>query len=263
MVLTAANLEWLVARLDIIINALLIAKLLKLRLDRVYRVFFWFLAVALAGKIVLIVLPPGQNLYSIAWFCIVAVGWVLYVLVILELYSLVLKDYAGLLSVGRWSLTAALALSVVTAAITLGPDVSHAAGPYPILETFLIIHRAVVSSLAVFLLLITGFLAWCPVSLRRNVVVYLVFYFVFFLAETFSVFARNILGEQAMHLTNVATLVVSTVCMLAWTLLLSREGELANVRISPRGLPGQERATLQQLRTLNQALLRSIRKEVR
>src|SRR5215510_13183368 len=76
---------------------------------RRYRFFFSYLIFAAAQLAsALLIHNPRSNLYAYFFLLTEPVLWVFYVLVVLELYSLVLEQHRGLFTAGRWALYGSL-----------------------------------------------------------------------------------------------------------------------------------------------------------
>ena len=86
-------------------------------------------------------------------------------------------------------------------------------------------------SLALFILVMLGFLTLYPVPLPRNVMVHAIVYSVFFLSNTLGVLLRVILGMRLKDEVNIFLMGISSVCTLAWFLLLNAKGEEVRVNL--------------------------------
>ena len=78
----------------------------KLCLSALYRTlpfFLVFLLYRLFRTLGLFCLPYGTNLYGWAWAFSAPLFWLAYILVVLELYSLVLRNYPGIAAWGAGS----------------------------------------------------------------------------------------------------------------------------------------------------------------
>ena len=241
-------------------HAILIVKLLILRLHLKYKWFFSYLVIRLARALVLACLPMRQNAYGWTYVATEPVIWVLYVLVVLELYALVLKDYPGIRSLSRWVLIFGLAASTVLSMLSLVVDLSGAPPRYPILLYMSVMERGVVTSLVFFLLLITGFLVWYPVPLCRNVVSYCLGYAVSFLAFSLVVLIRNVSGYGFVRPLSTALQAVGLACLVFWIAAINRRGESVPTVLGHRWRPGEEEHLVGQLDAINQSLLKAARK---
>jgi len=238
----------------------LLWKLWSERLWNVYPFFSSYLAYRLVRAVVLYAIPYNTNAYGWVWLASAPLSWVFYILVVLELYSLVLRNYKGIATLGRWTLMAALGISILISALTLSADLSNSAESYPVLRYFTVIERGVISSLAIFLLLITAFLVWYPVPLSRNVVVYSVVYSVYFLSTTMGFLVRNITGNDAMSMVHLVLSSVTVCCLVVWIVLLNRKSESLTMVVGQHWRQEEEEQLMEQLGTINSTLLRAARK---
>src|SRR5262245_30775295 len=72
-----------------------------------YRILFFFLCLQVARSVALFVASQTahpRNAYSWTWVCTEPLISLSYILVVSELYTLVLQNYKGLQTVGRWIL---------------------------------------------------------------------------------------------------------------------------------------------------------------
>lgn len=247
--------------------------LLRERLCGVYRFFSAFLAFSLLRAVALMAAPTvgrvlgeapkpdfSSSAYFWTWFVTEPVQWVLYILVVLELYGLVLQNYKGIASLGRWAIFTGLAISLVIASLTLPVDFSNAGERFPVLRYMHIMERGVVSSLALFLILMGGFLASFPVSLSRNIIVYSIGYAVYFLSLAATVLVRNVGGVDYVGAANIADSGLTVACLIAWILFLNRRGESRPVTLRQHWEPAREQYLIEQLAAINSTLLRAPRK---
>ncbi len=239
--------------------AALAVKLWRQGLSRTYAVFFWYVSFRLLRTLILLPFPTNRTIYGYLFIPSEVVLWVFYVLVVLELYRLVLRDFKGIATLSRWVLLGALSLSVVLSLVSLAPDLSTQQ-IYPILQAVFVTGRAICSSLAIFLLLITAFLVLYPVPLSRNVIVHTVIYAVYFLSLTMTYFVRNVVGPEIVLPLNIVLQAVTVLTLLAWIVLLSPAGEQVVISVRPRWAPEEERRLVRNLDSINAALLRAARK---
>jgi hypothetical protein len=251
----------------------LFARLRLAGLHRIYRFFSAYLLFGVLRAALLMGAPRlysviggpsaarhGPNLYGWIWVATQPLVWVFYVLVVLELYTLVLQNYKGIASLGRWVMLAGLTVGLLVSALSLSADLSNPTEAFPILRVFFVIDRGLSSSLVIFLLIITGFLAWYPVPLSRNLVVHCAVYAVYFLSLSMVVLVRNLVGANVMGIVNVAQLSIELACLMVWLFLLNRAGESKTVRVRPQPTPEDEQALVEQLEAINSTLLRAARK---
>ncbi len=106
---------------SIVANATAALRLYQLDLNRVYRFFFLYLVITTARSLVLLPFSLGGNMYALIYLATLPILWVFYILIVLELYSLVLQNYSGIYSLGRWTLYGALLFSIAVSVLTLIP----------------------------------------------------------------------------------------------------------------------------------------------
>jgi hypothetical protein len=244
----------------LVCHAILIIKLSTLRLHLKYKWLFSYLVIRLARSLVLACLHYRGNAYGWTYVATEPVMWILYVLVVLELYALVLKDYPGVRSLGRWVLIFGLAVSTILSALSLTLDLSGAPTRYPILLYVGVVERGVVTSLVFFLLLITGFLVWYPIPLCRNVVVYCFGYAVSFLASSLALLVRNVSGDGVVRSLSTGLQGVDLACLVFWIVTLNRRGETLSTVLGHRWRPEEEAHLVGQLDAINRSLLKAARK---
>lgn len=248
--------------LDLLIvagTAILSIRLLTSGLYRRYRAFFFYLIFATLHSAVLSIPKPDSKLYYQIWTRTEPVEWLFYILVVLEVYSLVLEDYRGLATVGRWSMIAAVAVALVASALALMAP-SHFSRQSITLADYYIVERAVYFSLVVFLLTILGLLMRYPITLSRNILVHSVVFSVYFLAvaviySVLSLFGTDAIGGVALAIDGVAL-----GALIAWLAMLNPAGELRKQSLRHNWVPGREEELVSQLNNLNAALLRATRK---
>lgn len=224
-------------------------------LRRVYPYFFVYLLLGLLQIVVLFFVPYSGVLYRDTW--VVSEGLIVcfYALVVLELYSAVLRNLVGIARLSRRYIEASLALAVVASLLLL---VLEKSSTY-LATAFIIFERAVVFSLVIFVLLVSAFLAYYPVPLARNVIVYSSGYVVYFLAKATMLFLvnrshqRSPIGESLVES-------VSAACLFFWLFALNRRGEEKTVVVGHRWNPGDDAVVLLKLQALNDSLVRSARK---
>jgi hypothetical protein len=255
--LTLDRLFWLA---QIGLQALVVLKLYRHKLHRVYSVFFIYLLFTTAQNLLLLQIAPRSKAYTSVWLISMPVAWVLSILIVLELSSLVLRDYQGLLTFGRRALALFLAASFLIAFASLYPDLQRMDGTYPVVAGFLAVQRALTSSLAVFLVLLTAFLLFFPIPLRWNLAVYALVYFIYFAATSAGIFLRNVFGPEVTRSINTGLTAVGALSLLLWLILLTAKGEKRETVVGPRWSAEREKPMLEQLNAVNAALLRTARK---
>ncbi len=254
--------------------AVLAVRLWANGLYRVYRFFFCYVLFRVVRSVLLFLVPmlvqwygngPAKPVfatrqYALIWICTEPLTLVLSVLMVLELFSLVLKDHAGIAKFSRWALWFALGLSLAIASVSMVPDVASTADRFPLVHFMGVLDRGVLSSLVIFLLLITVFLVWFPVPLNRNVVAHAIIFAVSFLCTSMGHLVRNLGGTDITPSVNVVFSAISLFCVLLWIAFLTPKGEAKVVTVRRHWRSGQEDQLVEQLAAINATLLRSARK---
>lgn len=242
----------------IVANATAALRLYQLDLYRVYRFFFAYLVLTTARSLVLLPFNVRENTYGLIYLATLPILWLFYILVVLELYSLVLQNYSGIYSLGRWTLYGALFFSVTVSVLTLIPSWGNETSR--LLFWCTTVERGVDFSLVIFLLLILIFLSRYPVALNRNIIVHCIVYTVFFLGMSMTILVRNVVGHELMRQLNHVLQVISAACYLVWIFFLTRAGESRITMLRHNWSPDDEQRLIEQLNNINATLLRAARK---
>lgn len=240
-------------------TAILSVRLLAAGLHRRYRIFWLYLIFATLHLGVLGTLNQSSDLYQKIWVLTEPLEWFFQIRVVLEIYALVLQDYRGLSTVGRWALIIAVVVALLASAISLMvPSQSTPQGH--LMLYYYVAERAVYFSLVVFLISILGFLMQYPITLSRNIMVHSIVFSVYFLANTvlYSFLSMRGLAILPMVTNALSTVTLGAVC--AWLVMLNPAGETRKVSLRPHWMPGNEEQLVGQLNLLNAALLRAIKK---
>lgn len=251
-------------------TALTVLKLITSGLYRRYRIFFAYFVFRIPYMTASLILTHlkglrgGDGIYSDLYFYLFYYSEPLlllaYILVVMELYSLVLERYKGLYTLGRWAMYGAILISSTISILTLLPKIG-ASEPEPSKRMFyeMAAERGVDLALVIFILLIVWFLSKYPVPLSRNVVIHTVIYAIFFLSNSLALLWRTLLGYDLNTTFNLIVTAITSACSVAWWLLLSAKGEEVRAQ-GPEIRPESEERILQQLDLLNQTLLKVSRK---
>ncbi len=122
----------------------------------------------------------------------------------------------------------------------------------------MVIDRALVTSLLIFVLLLTAFLTYYPIPINRNLVVYSIGYAAYFAAKASVLLVVNI-SHAWYHQFGIAVVTASTLGMLFWLVGLRREGEEKTLVIGHRWNRENQDQLLAQLKAINASLLRGRR----
>jgi hypothetical protein len=241
--------------------AALAGKFWRSGLYKVYPFFFSYLLYRLIRGLVLYAIPANRRtLYGWFYFSSAPLGWLALILIVLELYTLVLRHFPGIASLSRWLLTAGLVTSIAVSGMSLRLDLSNPGERFPVVLFFTVIQRGLMTSLAIFLLVITGFLTWYPVPLSRNVIVQSMVCAVYFLSNTMALLVRNVAGDQISTSVNLALPAIELGCVMAWAALMTQAGEAKKVVLRHHWRPEQQQRLMEQLAAINATLLRTARR---
>lgn len=231
------------------------------RLFRRYRVLFSYLVFRFfyTSALLFVFKTSSSQAYLKFFILTEPVIWLFYVLIVLELYTLVLEKHRGLYTLGRWSLYTCLSISVLISGLLLIPQLEGGKSQASHLLTYYFgIERGVDCSLLLFLVLILLWLTQYPVPLSRNVIVHCVVYFTLFLSSTAGLLARTIFGLGTTDSVSEFLVGVGAACILIWLFFLTPKGEEVRVSMAIFG-PEHEERILQHLEALNKTLLKASR----
>ena len=242
--------------LNITCRAGVAIRLLQLGLHRTYRWFFLYWTLSLVRSLILYPLDIRGQVYFRVWKWTEPVIWLLQILVVLELYHLVLRPYRGIYSLGRWFFWFAVGVAVAVASAS----VARAWEPRPPREIFFLIHGGIQAALAIFILLLIGFIAFYPMPLARNLIVHCCVYGIYFFSQSAVVFMRFLNVSAPIPAVSSIYMAVGIGCQLAWMLLLSRKGEEETTTLGLHARPEDQKRLLEQLNALNATLLHTAKK---
>lgn len=244
--------------LIVVASALLSARLYFSGLHRRYRAFFLFLVFFTAIDIPFAILSPSSNAYQKLWILTEPISWFFYAWVVLELYSLVLEDYKGLYTAGRWLLFAAILVALLVSAVTLAIP-NHFTSQTHLMTYYYTAERAVYTSMFVFLLTILALLLRYPIVLNRNSVVHSVVFSVYFFSNTVIFLLLSTFGFRELSVASYAIQAANLGALAVWLALLNPAGERRPQKLRPAWMPGHEDKLVAQLNNINAALLRATR----
>jgi hypothetical protein len=141
-------------------------------LYKIYVYFFGYLFLELLQSVVPLVVPLHSRMYRDSYVASQALIICFSALVVLELYSIVLTGLAGIANVSRRYIKVILVLAVLVSLLPLSVEKT----PNTVTGYLFLFQRPIVTSLLIFILLITAFLVYYPVPLGRNVLAYLMGY---------------------------------------------------------------------------------------
>jgi hypothetical protein len=237
---------------------LLAARLYLLSLHRPYRAFFYYLIFSALQSVTLAVLNRTTGTYQLIWLLTEPIDWIFCALVVLELYSLVLQDYRGLYTVGRWSLIVSVSVALLASGFSLIIPSYYTRQGY-LMAYYYVAERAVYFSLAILLLTILALLMRYPIVLKRNTVVHSMIVSAYFIGNTAIFLLLSTRGMGVIRIAAYAIQAVNLVTLGTWLVIFNTAGEKHQQRLRPAWLPGREEELVSQLNSLNGAMLRAVR----
>jgi len=245
---------------SIILNAALATRFLQLKLAGTYRFFLSYLLFNTLRSLMAWPLNIESASYRYVFAVTEPIVWVLYVLVVLEVCSLVFKEYRGIQALGRWTVYGSLCASILVSTVILVPTWLHSNEPIFSLQRYAMLERAIDFALVLLLLLLLVFLAIFPIELSKNVIVHSILYSVFFMSHSIGFFVLNMTGNRLSVVVSTCLMGVSVLCLMAWMGLLTREGEVKMMVTGQQLPPATEERLIEQLANINAALLRATKK---
>src|SRR5581483_5260494 len=237
--------------------ATLCVKLRQNGLYRIYNFFYIYLLLEVTQGVALsFVVPFNSLLYRDVYVVSEIVVLCSYVFVVLELYSIILRDLEGIASIAKRYIKITMAFAIGLSLLPLKIEKT----PTALTDYLFLFERPLMSSLFVFILLLAAFLVYYPIPIGRNVTIYLIGYAVFFMGQTVSILFFNNLGRVSNRWLSGAMMSISVLCLIFWNLGLSLRGEQKLVVTGYHWGPDQERKLLAQLEAINASLLRSSKK---
>src|SRR3954470_24239444 len=184
-------------------HLVLFTKLFRANLLGKYQYFGLFIAFETVRLSAVSFVKLKSKLYAHVYFATQPIVWTLYVLMMLELFQLVLRNHPGIASLGRKALTISLTASAFVSGLTLLIDLQQPNAESAILFNFMLLERLVLTSLLVLVLCLTAFLAYFPVPLTHNARIHACVLAAYFAVKTSTLWIRTIYGLQPTPVLNI------------------------------------------------------------
>jgi hypothetical protein len=234
------------------ILVVLVIRVLVTKLFRRYPCFLGYLLVACLQALIFSFVPYYSASYRYWWLITQALLTCFCALIVLELYGLILSDLTGIARRVRRYFKISIGVAILVSLLFLLVEKT----PHDLYTGFMVFDRAIVTSLLVFVLLLTGFLVYYPIPINRNLVVYSIGYAVYFLAKASGLLAVNV-SNTGYRVFGMAVVAASTVSMLFWLVGLSRRGEEKTLVIGHPWNREDHDKVLERLKAINARLLRA------
>jgi hypothetical protein len=222
-------------------------------LQRTYVYFFGYLILALLQTAIPVLVPVQSRRYVTVWMVSesLSAGW--FALIVLDEYSKVLHEMAGIGSVARRYIKAVLGLAVLVSLLL----VRIGKTPTTPAQYTLVCDCVVMCTLLVFVLSSLVFLAYYPVPFNRNLIMFSIGFAVYLLAKA----GALLVGAMRIHhwnrQINIVLVGTSTASLLFWLFTLNRRGEVKTLLLGRSWNPEAEKRILSKLHAINESLLRT------
>ncbi len=240
-----------------VLAALLLVRMYMAGLIGRYRSFTLFLACLVAEELVAVGIhfPRASSHYLDLYITTESILWLAQILAVIEIFSMAVRGYEGIARSGKAFLWTAVVLAVVTSLGLTVLDRGTALAQFPALEQYLSITRIVATMVLVFLVLTLAFLFWFPVPLSRNAMSYAIGFSIYFTCRAVTRLFATFAGQESLFVLSTISLSVLVICLIFWTIFLSREGEKVDIVLGPRRAAADTRALLDRLESINSTLL--------
>jgi hypothetical protein len=246
--------------LNLTAELLLLWRLVQCRLYRIYRSLFWYWLIQAVPNVAFLLIPTGTYLYLYTYWAAQTINILMAVFVVQDLYRISLLDYPAVAAFGRRSVGAALALAAVGAAWGITLDATALPkGHYWAIHNFATFERTMNFVILIFLLVISGFLLWFPIKVRRNILVYIFGFVVFAASRSAGLLLSNLLPQKATQPISAVLLGLTFLCLMIWTVGIRPEGERVTATPGYRRDPEAMQRVRRQLDAINATLARFVR----
>ncbi len=258
-----AALNWLdiVSLVELGATLFLITTLSFNKLYSVYRFLFAYLVADAMESVAGLSLQANRTYYARIYFAGQTVKIILAIFVVLEMYRIALAGHPAIARFGRKTVMYVLAIAAVIALAAYWVDRNAIPERSRVIHYFTSFERTMDAWMLLFLLIISVFMLWFPVRLKRNSVLYIGGFLVYFLVRWLGLLLSNIAPallaryDGAMILTQIA-------CLILWIFALQPAGERATTVLGHRWDPAAAHRLKLQLDAINTALLRFSRREL-
>ncbi len=220
-----AGLERALWYLNFVATLVVLARLVQCKLWRSYPCLFLYWTAQAIGTIVLFRVPLRSILYGRIYYGAQTISLILAIFVVLELYREALARHPALAGFGRRSVVLVIGAAALMAGLGVVLDFTILPGQSPSDHRFLMLERTVDLMILAFLLIISGFLLWFPVRVKRNVVVYITGFVAFYCSRSVGILLVNLLPPAVLQPMSIVLLAISLGCLILWLTGLRRESE--------------------------------------
>jgi hypothetical protein len=243
--------------LTIVLTVAVLTRLWSSGLIRIYKLFFCYLAWDFLASVIGRSLTYNTDSYGYFYIGAQTLKIVIAAFMLAEIYSLAMEKTPALARFGRTAVGYILVAAALIPAVGLMIDRSDSAA-YPYLRAFYLFEQTMDATMAIFLILISVFMAWFPVQLRRNVIVYIFGFILWWLehagaAHSVNQFPKNLV---AIRVISAIQMCVSVGCLIFWLIGLRREGESKTAVVGHLWNRAEAKRLTDQLDAINNSLER-------
>ena len=237
----------------------LVLRMALARLHWVYPLLFWYLALDLGESVnfALAIFYNRGTYYGYSYLVGQALKMILAVFVVREIYQLALENHPAIAAFGRKTVSYVLSASAAVAVCgILLESGASTQGKSTILVNFFTIERTVDTALLVFLIVITAFMFWFPVRLKRNVTFYVAGFVAYFFGRAAGLLMVNLFPASYRSGVSAGTVCITIGCLLVWLFALTGEGETSTTVVGHLWNRDSAERLLLQLDAINRNLSR-------
>jgi hypothetical protein len=270
MLNTARTMNWenTVQVIDLVLGSILIGKLWKYRLNKIYPVFWFFLIVDLLGSYGWVIshLDPRHLDYRVIWLCTSIPLWLLSLSMVYRHMEKILINLPGIAKLSRKFLNrvygAAVGGGVLMTCIQYGNRGLWNGDKFlNYLLTLGIILAGTFATVALFVFLaMLTFLIWFPVSVPKNVASLTAGLFLYFIAKTVFLLAPSSWSQESVRLVSLCITIVSSICFAFWVVLINPAGERSVSKLQLPRRPVDKEKLIRQLERIDQSLTQAARR---
>jgi hypothetical protein len=239
--------------LSIALETFVLARLLWLQLWGPYRCLFSFLLVDLISTVALGNIRAHSNVYALTYMAAQIVCLAIAANLVRNIYRRAMGDYQALATFGAKAASGVIVSVAILSAAFIGLNMRVMPGRSQVLHWFFSFEQVMNVAIVLMLLLITAFVLWFPVNVKKNVVIYILGAAVYFLSRVVGLLAANSVSAKQLDTISACMISVAAACYLLWGLGFQPEGASAPV-VTARWNPATAAHLNSQLAAINTAL---------
>lgn len=243
------------AVVNIIASAAVVSRMVYCRLFRTYKFLFAFMVADLLFGATLFASPYHTNLYAYVYMAGTAAELFLAIAVVTELFAGALAEHPALAKFGSRAVGYILIGAGIFSAALLGVDEFVPRGQSALLHRYFRAERTVELGVVLFLAVISIFLIWFPVRVKKNLAYYLGGFGISYAARSAGLLAINTLFASHQPLVDGVMMWISIACLMGFAMRLQKESATTADLVQRRPSLEAEHLT-RQLASINSTLAR-------